>query len=130
LVGAGTAGSLSLRDSYKANGGYLTTEDAVKAVAEAAVTGLTGGYLKGLPQVSGQQAFRVFGDNYFTGAHARRYAQEALFGLGIDGYYNKVQGITNTLGNTNYGGQQPIVQPSRPTSSYGGGGVNAPGGSF
>ena len=130
FLSAGVAGGSSLLGSYLQHG-TVTTEDAVNAVAEGAVTGLTAGYLKGLPQVSGPQAFRVFGGNYFTGAHARRYAQEALFGFGIDIYSSSVQGITNTLVNNNYGGQQAVVQPSRPTSSGGGsGGINVAGGSL
>ena len=97
FLGAGTASSLSLRESYRNNGGYITTEDFIYAGVEGAVTGLTAGFLKGLPGITGPQASKIFGGNYFSGAHGVRYAQEAAFGLGTDIYYKNIQQITQSL---------------------------------
>lgn len=97
FFGAGTAGVLSLSDSYRRNSGSLTAQDAVNAAAEGALTGVTAGYLKSLPQVKGTQASNIFGSQYYTGAHAQRYAQEAVFGLGAQVTTNNVQGISNNI---------------------------------
>ncbi|MDB5225183.1 MAG: hypothetical protein JWL87_135 [Candidatus Adlerbacteria bacterium] len=100
-AGAGTASTISLGENYLQNG-TITPEGAVQAVADGAVTGLTAGYLKGLPQVRGVQATKVLGSTYYTGAHAQRYAQEAAFGVGIDTYYGNVQ---SNAGQMYQGGQ-------------------------
>ncbi len=99
FLGAGAAGGFSLLDSYAKNGA-LTSQDAVNAVAEGTVTGLTAGYLKGLPQVSGVQATDILGSTYYTGAHAQRYAGEALLDFSTGLYYSGIKGAANTVINS------------------------------
>ena len=94
FLGAGAAGGTSLLGAYLKNG-TVTYNDAVNATAEGLVTGVTGGFLKGLHGVRGPQATKVLGGNYFSGAHGVRYAQEAGFGLGTNVFFHNVQQGTN-----------------------------------
>ena len=116
FLGAGAVSTLSLSESVARNGGYITAQDGVRAIADGAVTGLTAGFLKGFPQVRGAQATRVFGSTYYTGAHAQRYIQEATFGFGADVYYANVQGYTNaqlaTQSRSSSGGGQSSLTSS------------------
>jgi RHS repeat-associated protein len=126
FLGGGALAALSLRESYKNNGGYITTEDAVNSTAQAAVTTITAGYLKGLPQVVGAQATNALGKTYWFGAHAGQYFKEALTGLGIDVYYDSVRrailgSFTNSYNNQ---GSTP-VPPSVPGSNNSTGGGSA-----
>ncbi|HLC49425.1 MAG TPA: RHS repeat-associated core domain-containing protein, partial [Candidatus Andersenbacteria bacterium] len=127
FLGGGTASTLSLRESYVNNGGHITTGDAVSALAEGAVTTLTAGYLKGVPQVRGVQATNITGGTYWAGAHAQRYAQEAVFGLGTDVYYNNVRNITNNA-LTNNGSQFSAQNAPRTSQNYSAG--SSGGGSY
>jgi len=96
FIGAGLATSFSLGRSFAENGGYITAETGVQALAEGTVTGLTAGFLKGLPKIRGPQASKIFGGRYFGGAHGVRYVSEAVFGLGTDIYLKNIQQFTNS----------------------------------
>lgn len=117
LFGGGVAASLSLAESAGRNGN-ITWESGVNAAAQGGVTWATGGFLRGLPGVPGPQASKIFGGNYFSGAHGTRYAQEAAFGFGTDVYHHNVQQISQSLLNF----YAPQVSGSR--SSGGGGNIN------
>ncbi|OGZ43263.1 MAG: hypothetical protein A2719_01055 [Candidatus Ryanbacteria bacterium RIFCSPHIGHO2_01_FULL_45_22] len=96
VYGAIPATIASIGYSFASNyfGEGITADNAVSALAEGTVTGLTAGFVKGLPGVSGPQASRIFGGNYFTGAHGARYAWEAMFGLSTDVYFKNIQNVT------------------------------------
>lgn len=94
-------------------GSFAILEEFAQSMSFYRTFALTDLVLKGLPGVSGPQASKIFGCNYFTGAHGIRYAWEAIFGLSTDVYFKNIQNVS-----------QGFINSYQSQSQQSGGGFN------